>query len=135
MLAARGGSALLFDEMEDLIGDADPGEGDWMRGRRGSKLWVNRQIETNAVPVIWTTNAVGNIDPAILRRMSFVLRLDPPAGKGATAMIGRIAQEEHKAIVDAIAARNQEAAGKALRDHISIAFTTRLKQDAKARNT
>ncbi len=46
---------------------------------------------------------------------------------------GRIAQEEHKAIVDAIAARNQEAAGKALRDHISIAFTTRLKQDAKAR--
>ncbi|WP_420005485.1 GntR family transcriptional regulator [Arenibacterium sp. LLYu02] len=48
---------------------------------------------------------------------------------------GRIAQEEHKAIVDAIAARNQEAAGKALRDHISIAFTTRLKQDAKARNT
>lgn len=94
MLAARGGSALLFDEMEDLIGDADPGEGDWMRGRRGSKLWVNRQIETNAVPVIWTTNAVGNIDPAILRRMSFVLRLDPPAGKGATAMIERIAQEE-----------------------------------------
>ncbi len=48
---------------------------------------------------------------------------------------GRIAQEEHKAIVDAIAARNQEAAGKALRDHISIAFTTRLKQDARARNT
>ena len=73
---------------------ADPGEGDWMRGRRGSKLWVNRQIETNAVPVIWTTNAVGNIDPAILRRMSFVLRLDPPAGKAATAMIERIAQDE-----------------------------------------
>ena len=98
MLAARGGSALLFDEMEDLIGDASPGDGDWMRGRRGSKLWVNRQIETNAVPVIWTTNAVGNIDPAILRRMSFVLRLDPPAGKGATAMIERIAQEEELAL-------------------------------------
>ncbi len=94
MLAARGQSALLFDEMEDLIGDADPGEGDWMRGRRGSKLWVNRQIETNAVPVIWTTNAIGNIDPAILRRMSFVLRLDPPAGKGAITMIDRIAREE-----------------------------------------
>ncbi|MFN4095405.1 MAG: AAA family ATPase [Sphingomonas sp.] len=98
MLAARGGSALLFDEMEDLIGDADPGDGDWMRGRRGSKLWVNRQIETNAVPVIWTTNAVGNIDPAILRRMSFVLRLDPPAGKGVTAMIDRIARDEQLAL-------------------------------------
>ncbi len=98
MLAARGGAALLFDEMEDLIGDAAPGEGDWMRGRRGSKLWVNRQIETNAVPVIWTSNAIGNIDPAILRRMSFVLRLDPPAGKGAMAMIDRIAQEEELAL-------------------------------------
>lgn len=98
MLAVRGRSVLLFDEMEDLIGDASPGEGDWMRGRRGSKLWVNRQIETNAVPVIWTTNAIGNIDPAILRRMSFVLRLDPPAGKGATAMIERIAQEEELAL-------------------------------------
>ncbi|MCA1197483.1 AAA family ATPase [Sphingomonas sp. R647] len=98
MLAARGGAALLFDEMEDLIGDAAPGEGDWMRGRRGSKLWVNRQIETNAVPVIWTSNAIGNIDPAILRRMSFVLRLDPPAGKGAIAMIDRIAQEEELAL-------------------------------------
>lgn len=98
MLAARGGAALLFDEMEDLIGDAAPGEGDWMRGRRGSKLWVNRQIETNAVPVIWTSNAIGNIDPAILRRMSFVLRFDPPAGKGAMAMIDRIAQEEELAL-------------------------------------
>ena len=129
MLAARGGSALLFDEMEDLIGDADPGDGDWMRGRRGSKLWVNRQIETNAVPVIWTTNAVGNIDPAILRRMSFVLRLDPPVGKGATAMIERIAQDEQLALppgfgaladaapetasITRVAARAGQLAGKA----------------------
>lgn len=46
---------------------------------------------------------------------------------------GRIAQSEHKAIVDAIAARDEEAAGRALKDHISVAFTTRLKQDAGAR--
>ena len=46
---------------------------------------------------------------------------------------GRIAQEEHKAIVAAIAQRDEEAAGVALKDHISVAFTTRLKQDAGAR--
>lgn len=45
----------------------------------------------------------------------------------------RIAQEEHDAIVTAIEAQNEEAAGKALRDHISIAFMTRLRQDAEAR--
>ncbi len=46
---------------------------------------------------------------------------------------GRIAQDEHKAIVAAIAKRDEEAAGRALKDHISVAFTTRLKQDAGAR--
>ncbi|NIZ14501.1 GntR family transcriptional regulator [Phaeobacter sp. HF9A] len=46
---------------------------------------------------------------------------------------GRIAQEEHLAIVSAIANRDEAAAGRALKDHISVAFTTRLKQDAGAR--
>ena len=43
---------------------------------------------------------------------------------------GEIAQSEHKGIVDAIAARDEDAAAKALQDHISVAFMTRLKQDA-----
>lgn len=46
---------------------------------------------------------------------------------------GEIAQSEHKAIVDAIAARDEEAAGRALKEHISVAFMTRLKQDAVRR--
>ncbi|MFA3916006.1 GntR family transcriptional regulator [Ruegeria hyattellae] len=46
---------------------------------------------------------------------------------------GEIAQAEHKAIVEAIAARDEEAAGRALKDHISVAFVTRLKQDADER--
>ncbi|MDE4133874.1 GntR family transcriptional regulator [Phaeobacter sp. QD34_3] len=47
---------------------------------------------------------------------------------------GRIAQSEHKGIVDAISRRDAEAASKALKDHISVAFMTRLKQDAGARS-
>lgn len=45
----------------------------------------------------------------------------------------RIAQEEHDRIVAAIEAKDEAAAGQALRDHISVAFMTRLKQDAEAR--
>ncbi len=37
---------------------------------------------------------------------------------------------EHKAIVEAIAKRDMAAADSALRDHISMAYETRLKQDA-----
>lgn len=46
---------------------------------------------------------------------------------------GAIAQAEHDAIVTAIEARDGDAADAALRTHISVAFTTRLKQEAARR--
>jgi tRNA A37 threonylcarbamoyladenosine biosynthesis protein TsaE len=94
LLGPRGGAALLFDEMEDLIGDSQRSEGDWFSRREGSKVFVNRMLEANAVPVIWTTNAIGNIDDAILRRMSFVLKLAAPPRRAALRMLDRIAADE-----------------------------------------
>ena len=46
---------------------------------------------------------------------------------------GEIAQAEHKAIVAAIAARDEHGAEAALQNHISMAFKTRLQQDAGQR--
>jgi DNA-binding GntR family transcriptional regulator len=46
---------------------------------------------------------------------------------------GRIALDEHDRIVSAIEKRDEDAAYQALKDHISIAFMTRLKQDAGQR--
>ncbi len=43
---------------------------------------------------------------------------------------GAVALAEHQAIVDALAARDEEGAGEALRRHISAAFEQRLKLDA-----
>lgn len=94
VLAGRSDCLLLFDEMEDLIGDARPTDGDWYSGRAGSKIFVNRLLETNAAPVIWTTNAIGNIDTAILRRMSYVLELGLPTRRAGRRMLDRIAQDE-----------------------------------------
>ncbi|BBU55617.1 GntR family transcriptional regulator [Mameliella alba] len=42
---------------------------------------------------------------------------------------GEIALGEHQAIVEAVSKRDEDAAYRALRDHISTAFITRLKQD------
>lgn len=94
VLARTSGAVLLFDEMEDLIGEAQPSGGDWYSKRQGSKVFVNRLLEANPVPVVWTTNAIGNIDPAILRRMSFVLKLDLPSRAAAARMLARVAGEE-----------------------------------------
>ena len=86
-------AALIFDEMEDLIGNASREDGR-VSGRKGSKVFVNRLLETNVVPVIWTTNTIENVDDAILRRMSYVLHLDYPLRKPALAMLERIGAEE-----------------------------------------
>lgn len=43
---------------------------------------------------------------------------------------GKNALSEHQAIVDAIARRDEDAAFQALKDHISVAFVTRLKLDS-----
>jgi DNA-binding FadR family transcriptional regulator len=43
---------------------------------------------------------------------------------------GEIAQDEHRRLVAAIAARDGETAAQAIREHISVAFMTRLKRDA-----
>jgi transitional endoplasmic reticulum ATPase len=94
VLGGRRGALLLFDEMEDLIGDAAPSDGDWFRSRAGSKVFVNRMLETNKVPVIWTTNAIGNVDGAILRRMSHVLKLGLPSRGAGQRMLARVAAEE-----------------------------------------
>jgi len=46
---------------------------------------------------------------------------------------GEIAQEEHDQIVQMIEARDEDGADAALRTHISVAFMTRLKQEAARR--
>lgn len=74
MVAPAGGAVLLFDEMEDLIGDARLSAGDWVSGRQGSKIFVNRLLESNAVPV-----TLGNG-----RSSSFVM--DPQAAGGSSAL-------------------------------------------------
>jgi DNA-binding GntR family transcriptional regulator len=71
----------------------------------------------------------------LVQQLDLVHRTMALMATTSLAAAGRtqIAQSEHDAIVSAIEARNEDAAGQALRDHISVAFMTRLKQDAHAR--
>jgi len=82
-LASRRGKALLlFDEMEDILQHGDRGiSAAGPLRRAGSKVFFNRLLERNEVPVLWTTNAVEEFDPAFLRRMTFCLEMKMlPAG-------------------------------------------------------
>lgn len=114
VLAGRCDVVLLFDEMEDLIGDMLRAEGARHFSQRpGSKVYVNRMFEDNAVPTIWTSNAIENIDPAFLRRMSYVLKMDLPSPKARQAILRRIAEDEGVALTPEAVERLAGSAGEA----------------------
>ena len=73
----------------------------------------------------------------LVRQLDLVHRSMALMATTSLAVVGRgeIAQGEHDRIVSAIEARDGDAADAALRSHISVAFTTRLKQEAELRET
>lgn len=80
-------AALLLDEAEDVLGSRSSFGS---RKLDVSKLFVNRLLEGNAVPVIWTCNSVGEMDPAALRRMTLVIEMRQPDAKTRRRIWGRV---------------------------------------------
>ena len=80
LLSHRAGSAILFDELEDLLPTPVFG---LFGVHQGSKVYLNRLLEENPVPVLWTSNDISCCDPAFLRRMTLMIemRSPPPAAR------------------------------------------------------
>ncbi|MDQ7250052.1 AAA family ATPase [Dongia sedimenti] len=72
LAARRGNAILLFDEMQDLLADESPNGN---AQKAGSKVYFNRMLEQNPVPVLWTSNSIRECDPAFLRRMTYILEM------------------------------------------------------------
>ncbi|MBR5609219.1 MAG: ATP-binding protein [Elusimicrobiaceae bacterium] len=62
-------SCLLFDEAEDLFSSSQT---------KCDKVEINRLLEKNKVPVIWTTNRIDRMDPAFIRRFSLAIYFKKP---------------------------------------------------------
>jgi len=84
-------AALLFDEVEDVFPPISNEAAQLMAraeqvaapssGSVSGKAWVNQILETNAVPTLWVTNRIEQIDPAFRRRFAYHLELkSPPPG-------------------------------------------------------
>lgn len=103
LLSKRPHSLILFDEAEDLLDGPTP----WARlfagrSREGSKVHVNRLLEENPVPVLWTCNAIDGLDPAVLRRMMPVIEIKTPT-RDVRARIWRREVARSNAPIDAAA--------------------------------
>ena len=69
---------VLFDEMDDIF------EGNSLvhllggKGRAGSKVFMNRLLESNPVPALWLINDPSLLEEAFLRRMALVVEVKVP---------------------------------------------------------
>jgi len=87
LLAKAKNSLLLFDEIEDVLDDSSflmP------KGLTRSKAFTNNLLETNPVPTIWVANRLRRMDPAWLRRFSFVLEVPVPPRPARERILKRI---------------------------------------------
>jgi transitional endoplasmic reticulum ATPase len=100
-LLSRKRSLLVYDEAEDVF------SGDSVFARSVAakhKAWMNRQFETNPLPIFWISNSRHGVDPAFVRRFDFVLEVGIPPkvqrlkaykrickGRASNKMIERIA--------------------------------------------
>ncbi|NBX17938.1 MAG: AAA family ATPase [Proteobacteria bacterium] len=97
LLAKSKRSMLLFDEIEDVLEDSNfllP------KGLSRSKAYTNNLLETNSVPTIWVTNRLRRMDPAWLRRFSFVMEVPVPPRAARERILSRlISNLRHPAII------------------------------------
>jgi transitional endoplasmic reticulum ATPase len=97
LLKGRTNAVLLFDEAEDIL--ARPG-GFMERHRDESKVFVNRIMEGNRIPVLWTCNDVEHIHAAELRRMTLALEVKTPNRSVRERIWRRVLKSENLAITD-----------------------------------
>lgn len=78
-LKGQSDAILLFDEMDDLFESSSllavlyGG-----KGRGPSKVFLNRLLENNPVPTIWTINDPRILDDSAIRRMAFAIEMKTP---------------------------------------------------------
>ncbi|GHS86648.1 hypothetical protein FACS189487_01300 [Campylobacterota bacterium] len=90
MLGEDKNTILLMDEAEDVFYGSDS-ESKFAN----SKLFINRMLETNKIPVIWISNSIGSMDRAYLRRFSYALEVPKP-DENAKCKIWHNILSEHK---------------------------------------
>lgn len=91
LLARREKALILFDESDDVLENTGLFMGERIAERNGSKVHINRLLERNPVPIIWTCNDITRLDSTIIRRMSLCIEAPIPNPKIRTRILARTA--------------------------------------------
>ena len=74
LLSSSSDSLLAVDEAADLFNEGIQKSYTF----RTNKAFINKCLEENQTPTIWMTNSIGGLDPAMIRRFTFVLEVPNP---------------------------------------------------------
>uniref|UniRef100_UPI00036C4770 AAA family ATPase n=1 Tax=Thioalkalivibrio sp. ALE11 TaxID=1265494 RepID=UPI00036C4770 len=87
----NGNTLLLFDDMDDVFTSAaDQGLPAWSRsGVKAGKAWINARLEGGELPSIWIANRTLQMDPAYLRRFTYVREFRSPSPDARRRMVRR----------------------------------------------
>ena len=139
-------ATLLFDEVEDVFPPISTEAAQLMAraeqiaapssGSVNGKAWVNQILESNAVPTLWVTNRIEQIDPAFRRRFAYHLELKSPPPGAREGLIRKTL--EGVAVSDSFVARLTERKGLTpaqIRTAVKFAGLAQLEQPpARARS-
>lgn len=91
---------LVIDEADDVFAGVDR-EVD----RVGSKVFMNRVVETCPVPMVWITNHARHLGPAVLRRMLMAVEFREPSAAVRRRIVARHAARARLELPEADVAR------------------------------
>ena len=145
---AKRRAILFFDEVEDVFASENPffGKKSPAQSRKG---WMNKILEENPVPAFWVSNAIGQIDPAFIRRFDMVFELPIPpkpqrtkiieqncAGLITAETITRIAESEKlsPAVVARACAVIDSIKGEMPQDELTASFERLINNTLKAQH-
>ncbi len=74
LLSSSSDSLLAVDEAADLFNEGIQKSYTF----RTNKAFINKCLEENQTPTIWMTNSIAGLDPAMIRRFTFVLEIANP---------------------------------------------------------
>jgi len=83
-----GRKLLVVDEADDIFTGVDDADAN---SRVGSKVFMNRLVESTPAPTIWITNHKAQLGEAVLRRMSMAIRFPEPSRSVRRRVVERIA--------------------------------------------
>lgn len=91
-------AVLTIDEADDLFNESLS-----LSEKRSNKACINEALESTPCPTIWMTNSIQSMDPSMIRRFYFVVKVDNPPKKRMKVItekyLGKYLSEENIARV------------------------------------